>query len=113
MKGVRGSYPFFRNSTLAALQPRISTTHERLRKRVIAALATTLWPATRILDRDRYGLQWRLDQTQRNTDVMKPCLQFVFHISPLGSLWRLEFCCRFIQIIVLTPTRCLLKTHEL
>jgi hypothetical protein len=76
-------------------------------------LAATLRAAARILDRDWHRLHWRLDQTKRYAQVMEPSLQFVFHISPLGSLWRREFSGRFVQIIVLTPTRCLLKVNEL
>ena len=77
------------------------------------ALTATLRTTTRILDRNRHGLQWRLDQAKCNTNVMEPGLQFVFHISPLGSLWRREFCSRFTQIIVLSPTQCLPKVNEL
>lgn len=53
-----------------------------------ANLATTLWPAARIFDRNRHRLHGRLEQTQGNAEVMEPGLQFVFHISPLGSRWR-------------------------
>ena len=53
-----------------------------------ANLATPLWPAARIFDRNRHRLHGRLKQTQGNAEVMEPSLQFVFHISPLGSRWR-------------------------
>ena len=76
-------------------------------------LAATLRAAARILDRDWHRLHWRLDQAEGHAQVMEPGLQFVFHISPLGSLERREFSGRFVQIIVLSTTRCLLKVNEL
>ena len=51
-------------------------------------LPPALRPTARIFDRDRHRLHGRLEQTQGNAEVMEPGLQFVFHISPLGSRWR-------------------------
>ena len=50
-----------------------------------ARLASTLF----VVSTDRNRLHRRLDQTKRNTEVMEPVLQFLFHDAPLqGSAER-------------------------
>ncbi len=46
-------------------------------------LATALLPATLlVVSANRHRLQRRFDQTKRDTEVMKPVLEFLFHGAP-------------------------------
>jgi hypothetical protein len=52
-------------------------------------------------------LQRRFNQTECDTQVMQPVLDFLFHDAPLqGSAERPKFCSPFALIIVRSPMQC-------
>ena len=71
-----------------------------------ALLAATLF----IVSANWHRLQRRFNQTECDTQVMQPVLDFLFHDAPLqGRAERPKFCSPFALIIVRSPTQCSLK----
>jgi hypothetical protein len=49
--------------------------------------------ATRVVGANRNGLQlWSFDQTQRNTHIMEPFLQFAVHKAPFRENTATNLC---------------------
>ena len=60
-----------------------------------------------VIGADRDRLHGRLDQAERDTQVVKPVLDFLFHRgAPFRVVRAAKFCGPFALIIVRSPTQC-------